>query len=73
MNIMFLKEKCIECSTKLDKGTVYLYMQKFLTIYEKVKRGNKRPRELLKEFQYAEMMNLREIPIPAKKKFVLFL
>ena len=57
MNILFLKEKRDECITKLNKSTVRLYLQGFLSIYERVKTANRKPRELLKEFQHA----IREI------------
>mgnify|MGYP006284197515 CR=1 FL=1 len=53
MNIVLLKEKRDECMSKLERGTSRLYLQHFLSIYELVKKTNKRPRELLKEFQYA--------------------
>ena len=57
MNIVFLKEKRDECLTKLQSRIVTVFLQGFLAIYDKVKSKNKRPRELLKEYQYA----IREI------------
>lgn len=53
MNIVFLKEKREECSTKIERATTRLYLQTFLNIYQDVKKSNRKPRELLREFQSA--------------------
>lgn len=53
MNIVYLKEKRDECLSKLERGTSRIYLQEFLHVYDTTKKQNKKPRELLKEFQYA--------------------
>lgn len=48
-----LKEKRDECMSKLERGTCRLYLQEFLSIYDNVKKANKKSSLLLKEYQYA--------------------